>query len=248
VLTAATDDCDCSVSASGPRPWLPRRPPNQARRWNRCRDRPFPQRARAGHRPSRPTPSCHRRARSVNPCARRLYPCSIRHRRRLPTSRYSRFRHHRSPNACRRHRCRARAPNPISPRWQSGSKPRSGAPSSRSSPGRRRRFLGILPAILCVKPDTNSFAAPQPAKIAAASSSRLRICGGLRFENGVTRSGESHLEFFSRPRTDFAILNEMDSTGSRMIRGAGGGFGSLYRMLGWFGRPAHWQCRTARLS
>ena len=61
-------------------------------------------------------------------------------------------------------------------------------------------------------------------------------------------AGESHLEFFSRPWTDFAILNEMDSTGSRMIRGAGGGFGSLYRMLGWFGRPAHRQCRTARLS
>jgi hypothetical protein len=34
--------------------------------------------------------------------------------------------------------------------------------------------------------------------------------------------------FFGRLWADFAILNEMDSTGSRMIRGAGGGFGSLY--------------------
>src|SRR5271166_5447597 len=52
-----------------------------------------------------------------------------------------------------------------------------------------------------------------------------------------------------RPRwADFAILDEMDSTGSRMIRGAGEGLGSLYRMLGRFGRPAHRQCCAARLS
>src|SRR5208282_2778216 len=36
----------------------------------------------------------------------------------------------------------------------------------------------------------------------------------------------------------------MDSAGSRMIRGVGDRFGSLYRMLGWFGRPAHRQCRA----
>src|SRR5208337_3377014 len=52
-----------------------------------------------------------------------------------------------------------------------------------------------------------------------------------------------------RPRwADFAILDEMDSTGSRMIRGAGEGLGSLYRMLGRFRRPARRQCRAARLS
>jgi hypothetical protein len=65
------------------------------------------------------------------------------------------------------------------------------------------------------------------------------LTGGSHAQNLTWRNtgqtGESHLEFFSRPWTDFAILNEMDSTGSRMIRGAGGGFGSLYRMLGWFG-------------
>src|SRR5271166_597102 len=47
---------------------------------------------------------------------------------------------------------------------------------------------------------------------------------------------------------DFAIFHEMDSTGSRLIRGAGEGLGSLYRMLGRFGRPARRQCRAARLS
>jgi hypothetical protein len=46
----------------------------------------------------------------------------------------------------------------------------------------------------------------------------------------------------------FAILSEMDSTGLRTIRSAGDGFGSLYRMLGGFGRPAHGQCRAARLT
>ena len=46
----------------------------------------------------------------------------------------------------------------------------------------------------------------------------------------------------------FCVLNEMDSTGSRMIRGAGEGVGSVYRMLGRFGRPAHRQCGVARLS
>jgi hypothetical protein len=61
-------------------------------------------------------------------------------------------------------------------------------------------------------------------------------------------SGESHLEFFRAPWAGFAILNEMDSTGSWMIRDAGDGFGSLFRMLGGFGRPAHRQCLVARLS
>src|SRR5712664_4277626 len=49
------------------------------------------------------------------------------------------------------------------------------------------------------------------------------------------------------PWVGFAIVNEMDSTGLWMIRDAGDGFGSLYRMLGGFGRPAHGQCRAARL-
>ncbi len=46
----------------------------------------------------------------------------------------------------------------------------------------------------------------------------------------------------------FRVSDEMDSTGSRMIRGVGECLGSLYRMLGRFGRPAHWQCGAARLS
>ena len=43
----------------------------------------------------------------------------------------------------------------------------------------------------------------------------------------------------------FCVSGEMDSTGSRMIRGAGECFGSLYRMLERFGRPSHWQCGAA---
>src|SRR5208337_4643397 len=41
----------------------------------------------------------------------------------------------------------------------------------------------------------------------------------------------------------FAFRDEMDSTGSRMIRGAGDCFGSLYG----FGRPAAGKRRAARL-
>jgi hypothetical protein len=44
------------------------------------------------------------------------------------------------------------------------------------------------------------------------------------------------------------VLDEMDSTGSQLIYGVGDCLGSLYRMLGGFGRPAHWQCGAARLS
>ena len=43
----------------------------------------------------------------------------------------------------------------------------------------------------------------------------------------------------------FCVSGEMDFTGSRMIRGAGECFGSLYRMLERFGRPSHWQCGAA---
>ena len=43
----------------------------------------------------------------------------------------------------------------------------------------------------------------------------------------------------------FCVSGEIDSTGSRMIRGAGECFGSLYRMLERFGRPSHWQCGAA---
>ena len=43
----------------------------------------------------------------------------------------------------------------------------------------------------------------------------------------------------------FCVSGEIDFTGSRIIRGAGECFGSLYRMLERFGRPSHWQCGAA---
>ena len=69
-------------------------------------------------------------------------------------------------------------------------------------------------------------------KTAFVDGGRDRLQGNRIWNSAATLAG-------------FCVSGEMDFTGSRMIRGAGECFGSLYRMLERFGRPSHWQCGAA---
>jgi endonuclease YncB( thermonuclease family) len=84
---------------------------------------------------------------------------------------------------------------------------------------------------------------PDFAVIQSSDLAELRRRDG-RFVVIEGIAGESHLEFGG----DIGWVLRFGWDGFyrvAMIRGAGECFGSLYRMLGRFGRPSHWQCGAA---
>src|SRR5277367_223501 len=95
----------------------------------------------------------------------------------------------------------------------------------------------------------NADATQSHIKIAVDNDAPLRLADAIEIafpRGGITQGNRTWNS--AATLAGFCVLSEMDSTGSRMIRGAGEGVGSVYRMLGRFGRPAHRQCGVARLS